>query len=231
MIETKIPSSYAYLIYKAAWFQVRENYILALGLTISPAILSGVLSIVPLIGILAASFLSIYLFAGILVLQDRWFKRENYSVSDIGIVYKDKDLQNRILPLAIASTALSALIFLFGLLALGGTTGILISIPLTFAVVAINILLFFTLPLIIFDNLNLSQAFDQIIQATSKHILFFIMLTVMGIVLLGLAIIPLFLGLLIYIPTTFFSTYFIYLVVFKNLNLETWIASRKEPTL
>ena len=231
MNERQLPSSYAFLIYKAAWFQVRENYLLALGLSISPGILSAVLSLIPLIGTLAASFFSIYLFAGILVLQDRWFKREEYSVSDLAIVYQDKDLQNRILPLAILSTILSSISFLLATTAAIGVAGLFLSVCVGLIIIAVDLFLIFLIPLVIFDHLSLSQAIDQVLQMFSKHLLFFGMLTVMGIILLGLALIPFFLGLLIFIPTAIFSNYFIYLVLFKDLNLETWIASRKEPIL
>lgn len=205
-----IKAESAYPLLHFSWLFVRRHY----GVVLPAVIISLILNII-FTRFWFLTPLSSLVTAGLLLLFRKLHCRAEGNISDLLAVIVSEDYFKRLIPYLVLTIVVA---FMADQLNNYGLVGSLLSVLLSLVLWAMTA---FSIPLILFHNVELSETIRLSVQATTRQWIFFLWLSVFYAAFMLVSLIALVLPFfLITIPVMAASSYFCYVVLYEQQSVQ-----------
>lgn len=203
--------------YQEAWYDTEGARVdfFAVGLIIFA--ITAVLSRIPFLGGMAASFVFPLFQAGAFIFSGNWRTKKERQISTVFIAFQNQELMKSLLPLCYISVAFGAVATVLSGALLGGMGLLLASGVISILVMAVQgAVLYFAPPLVLVENMGHQEAMRLSIRAVLDNLPTFVITALIGFLLFLLGFATLGIGLIFLLPVYTYLPYLIYQSVFRD---------------
>lgn len=224
---TVIHASEGYYVLRASWKLIKPRFLTALFICLIYVTLSFFTQFLPWINNLIWGFTQPLLSAGIVLIADKWYRSESVEFTDFFYPFQHRPLFQRLLPICIFSSIVN---FVGELMSSNSSdTFLIIRLMVTITIFAVGWMIVW-LPTIqmTFEEISFQESVKRALLLMLKNWEAFLVNTLCVAAIFLLSIGTLGLGFVFLGPVLFFSTYFWYLVLYKNFSSKNYVNSQSE---
>jgi len=214
MIPREIPPDYGRLWFKAAFALLKTRPIFFFAVAFMELLFTLTSEQIPYLGVLLTPVLETTLGVGLLLITKQSLEKKKASYSDLFHVFRSGTLFTRLLPLCGFFIVINVVCKALPQDPIGFKIGA------ELLKVLIGCTAFFSAPLIVFQNMTFLQTVRPNLRALKLNSVPILSALVWFILYGLLALLPLGLGLFVYIPVASLIGYFVYATIFEGLDID-----------